>query len=562
MSLSDQEILELHELLDALVENNLAGERFRRLEDWLTESEAARRYYVRFMEMSAGLSHYAEERLSDEDVDDHESPDQDEGKLIRFVRPLLAVAAVLALGFLFLSSPLDFFRDGSENVSQTADSSSGQDSSNNSSIPFDAEAVGVLTLAAGLEWAADSEYRPDLQEPIRPGKLKLKSGLAQIEFLQGAYVVLEGPVEFELKTSNEGNLHYGKLRANVPQVAVGFTIDTPRGKVVDLGTEFGLNVKKDGITEIYVYVGKVLFEGRDRGVELAFEEIEAGEAVYINDKGELSWIDMPSEAFFGTADLSNRSMEEAQRRHAAWIDLSNELASDARTALYFSFDDHRSWSRMLRDDAKSEGKRHDGAIVGCEWSKGRWVGKGALSFDGENDRVHIDLPDHLESATLAAWVRLETLGSVMTPIICADHSSAGAGFWGIDGEGRLVLRAKAMQTNAFDTYVSSVAFSKERIGRWVHLATTYDAGNRMVSHYVNGRPFSREKMKRELSLLFAKSELGYSRYFSTDREVSALHGSIDEFSLHERAFEEEEIRRLYEIGRPYAMPPRLVPTFP
>ena len=43
MSLSDQEILELHELLDALVENNLAGERFRRLEDWLTESEAARR---------------------------------------------------------------------------------------------------------------------------------------------------------------------------------------------------------------------------------------------------------------------------------------------------------------------------------------------------------------------------------------------------------------------------------------------------------------------------------------------------------------------------------------
>ena len=32
MSLSDQEILELHELLDALVENNLAGERRKRLE--------------------------------------------------------------------------------------------------------------------------------------------------------------------------------------------------------------------------------------------------------------------------------------------------------------------------------------------------------------------------------------------------------------------------------------------------------------------------------------------------------------------------------------------------
>ena len=67
MSLTDEEILELHELLDDLVENNLAGKRLRRLEEWLSESEAARRRYVRFMDLSASLRHYAEECFAEED---------------------------------------------------------------------------------------------------------------------------------------------------------------------------------------------------------------------------------------------------------------------------------------------------------------------------------------------------------------------------------------------------------------------------------------------------------------------------------------------------------------
>ncbi|MFP6854290.1 MAG: hypothetical protein VB980_00795, partial [Opitutales bacterium] len=67
MSLTDEEIIELHELLDDLIENNLAGKRLRRLEEWLAESEAARRRYVRFMDLSSSLRHYAGECFSEED---------------------------------------------------------------------------------------------------------------------------------------------------------------------------------------------------------------------------------------------------------------------------------------------------------------------------------------------------------------------------------------------------------------------------------------------------------------------------------------------------------------
>ena len=78
-----------------------------------------------------------------------------------------------------------------------------------------------------------------LETHLKLGYCKLKVGLAQVEFLQGASVVLEGPVEFSTENPNEGSLLKGKLRAVVPKVATGFAINLPKGRVIDLGTDFG-----------------------------------------------------------------------------------------------------------------------------------------------------------------------------------------------------------------------------------------------------------------------------------------------------------------------------------
>ena len=559
MSLTDKEILELHELLDDLVENNLAGARRQRLQQWLLESEAARRHYARFLDMSASLAHYAEERISDEDEEDFAS--EEEGKLVRFVRPFLAVAAAVALGFFGLRTLKDYSAGEGSGAPETVESIGAGDSELTEPVVADLDAVATLTSAVGVDWAADSELRPSLGESVRAGKLKLDAGLAQLEFRQGAYVVLEGPAEFDLTHANEGHLRVGRLRANVPQVAKGFTVDTPKGKVIDLGTEFGVNVEENGVTEIFVYVGKVLFEGKDRDAELAFEELEAGEAVFIDEKGDLTFVEMPSNEYAGVADLANRSLEEAQRRHAAWVNLSEELADDPRNVLYFTFDDHRPWSRDLRDDARSQGARNDGAIVGCKWTSGRWngLGKGALAFSGANDRVRFELPLRLSSATLTTWVRLDYLDKRVNPILCAEPKTLGAVCWSVDGAGRLVLGTKS--ADGFASYVSSVAFRPQRISRWTHLATTYDADKRLVSHYVDGRPFSREKMQENpVHLAFARSQLGHSHKNEKNVPGRPLRGTLDEFAIFRQALEEEEIRYLYEIGRPDALPPRIAPV--
>ena len=66
MKLSDEELVTLFELLDGLIENNLPAEKKKILEAWITESEEARKHYIRYMDLSSSLQHYAEERVSDE----------------------------------------------------------------------------------------------------------------------------------------------------------------------------------------------------------------------------------------------------------------------------------------------------------------------------------------------------------------------------------------------------------------------------------------------------------------------------------------------------------------
>ncbi len=61
MKLTDSEILELHDLFDGLVENNLSIKEKESLQKLLENSHEARKHYIRFMDMSTSIAHYAEE---------------------------------------------------------------------------------------------------------------------------------------------------------------------------------------------------------------------------------------------------------------------------------------------------------------------------------------------------------------------------------------------------------------------------------------------------------------------------------------------------------------------
>jgi hypothetical protein len=80
----------------------------------------------------------------------------------------------------------------------------------------------------------------------------------EIEFTSGAMVTLEAPAALTAETPMSMTLLRGRMTASVPPPAHGFTVRTPTGDVVDLGTEFGVFVGEKGETETHVFDGEVL----------------------------------------------------------------------------------------------------------------------------------------------------------------------------------------------------------------------------------------------------------------------------------------------------------------
>jgi hypothetical protein len=120
--------------------------------------------------------------------------------------------------------------------------------------PAGAPDVAWLVNAQNCEWGEDTEP----SGPMRAGTiLRVERGLAEIQFQSGARVVLEGPARLELLSANSARLIAGKLSAKVPEPAAGFEVLSPQGRVVDLGTEFGVAVGDDGTTDVRVFVGQV-----------------------------------------------------------------------------------------------------------------------------------------------------------------------------------------------------------------------------------------------------------------------------------------------------------------
>ena len=57
---------------------------------------------------------------------------------------------------------------------------------------------------------------------------------------------MEGPADLELIAIDRVFCRRGRLRTRVPDGAEGFVVSGPGSAVMDLGTEFALNVEADG----------------------------------------------------------------------------------------------------------------------------------------------------------------------------------------------------------------------------------------------------------------------------------------------------------------------------
>ena len=73
-------------------------------------------------------------------------------------------------------------------------------------------------------------------------KIELNHGFVGLTLDDGAHVVVEAPATFSIDSRKRMTLFGGKIGAVASGAAHGFEVVTPTAIVVDLGTEFGVNV--------------------------------------------------------------------------------------------------------------------------------------------------------------------------------------------------------------------------------------------------------------------------------------------------------------------------------
>lgn len=390
---------------------------------------------------------------------------------------------------------------------------------------------GVATLAqtVGAQW----EVAP--RGVIAPGTLRLKQGLAQIEFFSGATVVVEGPATLDLVSSMEIALRSGRVRATVPPSARGFTINGSGVGVVDLGTEFGISVDNAG-SQLQIFEGEVELVDKNR-------RLKAGDNLAVTAAGTPR--DLVATTFVDRAGFARRVDEANQHRQERWRAHSETLRRDSSLLLYYTFEDQDPWDRMLNNRAaRAEGKA---AIVGCRWTSGRWPAKKALQFKQPGDRVRFAVPGQFDSMTLAAWVRFDGFDRRWISLLLTDDFDRGEPHWQVSREGEMILGVGGP-----GNHISPPVLSQMDLGRWLHLATVYDRGAETVTHYLDGRPVGRNRIKGYIPLVVGPAEIGnWGLPLSNhvDR-IRNLNGAIDELAVFARALSDDEVAGLYQSGLP------------
>ena len=411
----------------------------------------------------------------------------------------------------------------------------------NSSDEDTTAAVAVLSRGVNLQWESGSAA-PVTGSALSPGWLRLKSGLAQIEFYKGARVLIEGPAAIQLVSSGEATCTSGKLSAHVPPQAKGFKVNTPKGTIVDLGTEFGLDLN-DASPQVHVFKGEVeVHQG-----SAPMQSLKEGQAVSLAPAAKL--VAANAAAFASLNDLEERTAVSQRTQFQRWQAASPAWNNDPGLRLRFDFQDAAE-SRSLINLARLGAGVPDGSIVGGAWTDGRWPGKRALDFRNVSDRVRLSGPGDVEALTLTTWVRVNGLDRAYNSLFMCEGWSNGKVHWQITHEGKVRLGVAARDNKPHTDYDTPALFTPERFGQWIHLAVVFDPQAKQVRHYMNGECVAKLPIKAVFPLRLGLAELGNWNDGHADRvAIRHLSGAMDEFALYSRALNDAEIAPLCLLGQ-------------
>lgn len=393
-------------------------------------------------------------------------------------------------------------------------------------------------------WDA-SRVSPQVGGGIEAGRLRLTSGLVELKFARGATVIVEGPADFEVLGPQHAFLHLGRAVTRMAAGTKGFLLDSPRGRLVDQGTEFGVSVGESGDTEVHVLEGKVEASPSSQRQTLALSVHQAARLMpqrveqFAADAGGFI-TDLPPPAL-GEVGFLHWSFDEGRGDRS--VNRGRNLGSPQANALLRTYPE---------------------SVAGPQWISGQF-GAG-LSFDGKDDYVEAEfsgIPGG-EPRTVAFWVKVPGDSTIDEGYGIINWGTNKPGHaWQIsvnpnDKEGPL----GRLRLGVNERFV--VGTTDLRDDRWHHCAVVMYGGHRPdagthILLYLDGElePAARKALGEirtqitgdEAHNIWIGRNLAYRGIEIPTSMGRFFRGAIDEVFICNAALDQEQIRSLMKHNR-------------
>lgn len=539
-------------LLDALLDGDISEADWIRIEAELSVDANVRREYYRRIQLDLLLEREALQREPNRETNGafKSAGNASKGwthRSWRTGRKALLVLVAIAAGLLLWL-----------NTGDSANDRSGRTVASAATEEESASGFGILSGQSEAVWATDRVQEGDL---LPSGQLHLASGRIHIELFSGVQLVIEGESIFSVDSAMQVTMRGGRARTHVPEPAVGFRIKTDSGDIVDLGTEFTVDVGQSG-TDVQVVDGEVELRSGNNETR----RVQVGDALRLSGNGSISQSSQREIPLMGPQQFQDLKAQQQAQRYLRWQQAAEDQQGDSRLVAYYQVNPEQPGLGQLNNLAtKSSMLASDGAVVAAQPATDRWGrNAAALDFSRLGSRVRINVPGAHRGLTLLCWVKINSLDRWYNSLFLTDGHEEQEPHWQIMDDGRIFFSVKHAALSGQPAEKSQHVFYSPSIwnaslsGRWTMLAVTYDVDQQQVTHYLNGDPISRESIPTEAlvtAIHMGAASIGNwgQPLYRTDPKfvLRNLNGSMDEFAIYSGALTTDEIQQLYRVGNPH-----------
>ncbi len=275
----------VHSLAIRQLEGSLSDEQRSELIGLLGESARARRVYLEHMQDTVSLrwmySGHFDRRMALAIAEHGPEAVRKAGRIKLAGAAAFAIAASLACVFALSALRSDERAETSTPVVAAAAAPS-------------PPSIATVRAVSDVFWAKGATPA-GLLSGVKVGQeFNFLKGTVELTFLSGAEVKVFGPAKFQVSSPKSILCSRGRVTTLVGETGKGFTIDTPKARIVDLGTEFGVDISEKGDTQVVVFQGSVdltkpqkiaTTQADGDSAEQWTRRLQQGDALVVDDSG-------------------------------------------------------------------------------------------------------------------------------------------------------------------------------------------------------------------------------------------------------------------------------------